>query len=571
MTDREILKERIRTILSQNNWDINLNNFPDLVDMARTMGLDRTELNDLVLEVDRETDKRPFEIVANMTAHIMAEEKGVFSADHAQRIQEAVKGQLEEHIVTAYIIYFLTRGNYQPRERVPPDYHSFRNAWMTDDAWEKYLHGRQEVEWLNEKAYSLEQLGEISFRKKDEAIQFLRTTQFLPSLVTVLTKSASQSAAFSAIIESEADIERRYLRTIYHLNPKLPFRFRGKMYASVRELLNDATAGFDAFQVAASVYRNGHINIWLRETAAGEKHFLTDETGMNGFLTFLYRVQPAAPFYLNGNAYNTPEQLAAAAKINAALWPYVAGAIENQQLQCWLDVADYNQYHSELLDAWKEMQQAEWYSDDEKKQAIVQGFIEITEGNEEQPELEVLPAAIERTSIEAGKQLTQTIQIKLKQTGFIKVFLAIEPATPGVTLSNYRFVLHGAAAQYQATVELVVDPMLLEKNRKYEVQVKVQTVYGHQVLPVTLKTVFPKKAFALLLLKYAGLAAVFMGLTRMVLQLFTQVSPRFADSSFVAFNTWQLPWHLLLFAIPLLLFVAGIYYGIRFIRKMEKI
>ncbi|MEJ7677467.1 MAG: hypothetical protein WKG06_06270 [Segetibacter sp.] len=43
---------------------------------------------------------------------------------------------------------------------------------MTDEAWVKYQKEETEVEWLSEKAHSLAEIGEISFRKPEDAKYF---------------------------------------------------------------------------------------------------------------------------------------------------------------------------------------------------------------------------------------------------------------------------------------------------------------------------------------------------------------------------------------------------------------
>ncbi len=111
---------------------------------------------------------------------------------------------------------------------------------MTDLVWEDYKESLIEVEWLGKKANSLSKLGDISFDNKDDAKYFLRNGNYLPGLVTALTKSATKADEFARIIEEEFDSEKRYLKILYKLNPNLPFRFEDELFTDVSVLLQKA-------------------------------------------------------------------------------------------------------------------------------------------------------------------------------------------------------------------------------------------------------------------------------------------------------------------------------------------
>ncbi|WP_439558761.1 hypothetical protein, partial [Dyadobacter sp.] len=268
-------------------------------------------------------------------------------------IVKGLKNGLEAHEIEGRIISIIKEKGFKPRKEIDKS-RTFRNLWMTDDAWITYQRREIKVEWLGEYAYNLEDVGEITFRKKAESEFYFRNGNYLPSIVSRLTDSASRAAEFERIIEEEKDTDKKYLKILYHLHPALPFRFRGSVYSDIHKLFDDAVQAPESFWMAAALFSKDHFRIWLNESAPQVAMLMPETKDVIAFLTFLYAVNRHYPFYLNNSKFTSPEDLARAMKVNQGIWVNVAQHMENGHLPAWfksIGRADINGRYNAHLEA----------------------------------------------------------------------------------------------------------------------------------------------------------------------------------------------------------------------------
>lgn len=565
------LEECIRESLINNYWDINIYDYPDLIQEAKRLGLDERQLNQKVIEIDSSIDKRPYALIDKAMEEPIS--TGMVQDKDVRKAMEVLEGKLAEPVVVRYLINKIKRHRFEPRNRVPLDWSSFRNPWMTIEAWKKFQENHLEVEWLGEKARTLEEMGEISFRKKEDAQYYFRNSNTLPSLVTLITKNASKADGFSKIIDAEPDVEARYLNIVYCLNPSLPFRFRGEMFRSIGDLINAAFRSPEAFWALASMYSNRYIHIWLKEINADAKIHLTTERDTNGFLTFIYRLNSQYPFYLEQKRFDTPASLASEARINAGIWPEMATAIENGNLRTWFNGIGQQAWNTRLESDMSPIVKSELYSYDDKRLASVQTLIGIVDPTVNKPAVEGMPPAISSLTIEASKPMNLPVKVRMVNDGFLKMGISLDQHIEGVAIDRNAIGFYSQAGKTEELLHISIDPMKLTKGKTYRFNMLLVSVYNTTRIPVEIRAVFPKKAFLMHLVKYGVFGALFFGLISFLVQNLAISIPISTDTNYLDFDRdgWNLPPEYFVYIFPLVLLVGGLIFSVFLIRKIEKI
>ena len=511
MKTMEELEEDIRELLILNNRDINIHNYQDLINNAGELGYDTGALAILVNEVYNKTDWRSYDRIYEQISTSRSAEKGMFYEKDVKEIIESVKSDLSANKVIPYIISIISKApyNFEPRELTPPDWNSFRNVWMNEHAWQHYLKQVEPVSWCDETARTLEQIGEICFRKKEDAIEYLENAHYLLPLITLITRNPARTKSFERIFEEERDIEKRYLTIIYRLNNSLPFRFYGKMYNTLSELLNDGCASNEAFHHLETFYKKGYIHIWLRETKVEAAAHLTDRNDKNGFLTFLYKINDQYPYYLNGEKYGSPALLVDAAKRMGVLWPQISSAIDERYLHTWFAGLNNHHWNEQLDKSISVIANTGLYNEEESKLASVQTLINLIDKDFPQPSVSVTPGSLSLLNTEGSNPITQVIQLRLANSGFVKMHVRIEPVLDGISLDKEVVKFYSLTDNSATQVILTVCPMQLLKDKRYDLQVVITSVYEQIRIPVEVSIIFPKKAYINEMLKYGGIGILF--------------------------------------------------------------
>ncbi|SFF00464.1 hypothetical protein SAMN05518672_1148 [Chitinophaga sp. CF118] len=571
MKTLEELEEDIRELLILNNRDVNIHNYPDLISNARELGFDTGALAVLVSEVYGKTDWRAYDRIYEQLNASETVARGAFFDKDAKQIIESVKNDLPAQKVIPYIISIISKEpyNFEPRDLTPPDWSSFRNFWMHDEAWQRYQQQVEPVYWCDVKATTLEQIGEISFRKKEEAMEYLENKLYLPPLVTLLTRNVSRTKSFERIFEEEKDLEKRYLTIIYRLNNNLPFRFHGKTYNTVAELLNDGCDSHELFLQMEALYGKGHMHIWLKEVNAEQEKFLTEQNDKNGFLTFLYKVNNQYPYYLNGKRYNSPVQLTEAAKNTGVVWPEIFSAINAGHLQTWFAGLNNQHWNDQLVHGISTITSSGFYSEEEHKLATVQTLINLVDPASPIPSVKAVPESLSFLNTEASKPVEQVIQLRLAGSGFVKVKVQLDEEFEGVSIDKEFIKFYSLVDNNTGEIKLRIQPMMLVKDRIYNVNIVVTSIYEQVHIPVTISVTFPKRAYILEMMKFSAIGALFFMLIisiAPVLYNYPDDVNYFSQDTSIS----DLPPGFLGFLFTFLLLISGLWYSYRFIKQKYK-
>ncbi|HYC28201.1 MAG TPA: hypothetical protein VEB42_05280 [Chitinophagaceae bacterium] len=512
MLQEKEIKEQIKELLVLHNGNLKINDHPELIADAQAQGIDLGKLNKWAIEIYQSINWSIFEKIDEKLVELLNLNDGIFKEQDAQVIIELVKGQVGEQQVISYLVQKLAMLGLQPRDRIPLEWSSFVNPWMTDIAWAR-LH-EIVVNWLDEKASTLEKMGEISYRKKEETMQVLRRTYKLPSLVTVITRSSSGDEDYVKIIEEETDIEKRYLRVLYHLNPSLPFRFKEHEYKTIDALLTAACSSPDSFWQLEKVYESGHIHIWVKESSPDNAHKLTDNKDLNGFLTFLYSMDPTYPFFIMEYRFDTAAQLVEEIKRNKSLWQHVAGMISQGSIKVWFAGSGKEIWNDNIEKGLAEVKASAIYRDEEFGKASVQVLINSV--TLEEPVIESSVPAITLVDIEAALPIYELIDLKFVEGEFVKAAVTMSFPVPGLSVTPGDIAFEQPEhLSHQLSVR--IDPAQLTKNKDYQPIIIVETLYQRIEIPLFIRVVYPMKAVLLELGKYAFICSSLCWLARFLI------------------------------------------------------
>lgn len=569
MITLENIRQQITAIMTRQHGDFKLPEHPQLIKDAAEIGMSQRDLSQLANSIAGNLDWKIYEVMDDMLTAALDNHRGVLRDSDVHKIIGQVKDKLAPESALSYLIDKVIKLGLKPRDRIIPDWASFKNPWMTDEAWRRAE--ETTVVWLDENASTLEKMGEISYRKIVETKHAIRNTNALPPLVTLITKNSSKNEEYVNIIQDEPDLAKRYLRVLYHLNPSLPYRFEDKEYTSILALLQDACATSLSFWSLATAYRNKHIHIWLQESGQDAQKHLTDQGELTDFLSFLYKIDGQFPFYLGDSKFDTPLSLAADARASNRHWAAIAEAFERGTIRAWLAGTDHAPYNQDIDDMKATTAQLGYFDAAESNKAMVQGFINSVDATAVKPHIVSSVKAISMPALEAGNAVTQVIDLRLANEGFVKATVYMNSAVPGVSIDTTAVIFHSQENNTLQTVTLTIHPLQLVKNKQYEFSIAIESLYENIEIPVIIKAVFPRKVFLLQLAKYALIFALFFGGIRFLMDMIAPT--RFNSGAYIPYSISNdsVPFLALLVVVPLLLLVVGLLFATRLIKKYEKI
>jgi hypothetical protein len=569
MTSLESLRQQLSDLLILNHGDIRITEYPQVVADARELGFNTGQLSQLIQQLYSETDWRPFEVINTRLEIIFR--RGIITTEQFEEMVLLAEDKINRNIVQKYVISELTKRGFKPRETNHPDPISIHNKWMTDLVWEEYKESLIEVEWLGQKANSLTKLGEISFQNKEDAKYFLRNGNYLPGLVTALSKSATKADAFARIIEDEFDSEKKYLRVLYRLNPRLPFRFQDKSYTSILELLREACSTYESYNALLESYRKGELQIWIQESDPAIASNLGTQYNLNNFLGFLYKTDSRLPFYINHNRYQTPEELTEHARKDFAIWPDIAQSIADKSLGEWFAGIGKDDWNDQIENSYSYISNAGYYFQNEINLGVVQALLHIIEPLSEKPRLHTDQQKVQLLSINGGTTLNHGIGLVLENQGYIKVKAYFKFIKGGISLDKDIFEFNSLKGKERDTINIIIDTLLLQKDQIYNLELVVSSVYQDIIIPVEIKVVFPKKAYIAKMVLYSFLTALYFGVFRFLLGIFLNDKdwildyPHDGNPGNAIGNAPLISFFLFLF------FILGGIFSFRLVKKFEKI
>ena len=568
MQPLESLDDQIKDAILVNGGDIDIADYPYIIKEAEEQGISRPELARRIRKVYESIDWRPYNKIDKLLEPIIL--KGSITEKEVYTIVKESELDLQRPKVENYILSNIRKRGFSPREKNAFEHDSFKNRWMTEDAWQRYEREKTAVVWLEEPAHSLEEMGEISLRKPEDARYFLRNTNYLVPLVTLLTKSPSKADEFSRIIEYEPNLDKRYLEVLYHLNRELPFRLNNEDFATINDLFARTATDHSLFTSAAEQYSKGHIHIWLNETDAINADKLTGGYDFNSFLKFLYKINNYHPFYLDALRFDTPEQLTQQAQEDASLWSKIAEATTNGEIQVWLAGIGKQNWVNAYDTHLQTIHEYAVYTDEEKQLAAVQSLIQLVNPDAPYPTIVSDQQKVALLTIEGSKTVQHSIHLRLVNAGFTKADIFFDNKIDGISLNNRDCTLWSQGGATNCTFVITIAALQLIKNKVYITNIHIDTAYQNVVIPLHVRVIFPLKAYLLQVLKYAFFGALFFALVRYATGAMAN-HPSWFSLEQIPDRYPYLPENYLAYFAGLLLLLSGLIGAIFLIKKGEKI
>jgi len=242
------------------------------------------------------------------------------------------------------------------------------------------------VEPFGERCYNPLQLARSLFNHPHKSEEYLDDASLIKHDIAHLSDS-SKALEFGRIFKSEADPYKRYLKIIYKLHNKLPYRIGNNVSETFKELLQKGFQHHDFYDELVDEFINGRLQIWLRETDPENAAKLGEGFGYEDFLKFIYKVDPNYPFYLNDRLFLTPADLVVEAQKNLSFWEDFYRHVENGQLPIWFDSIGKEQWNRQYQSNTGVIANSGYHDEQETKLAVVQSLICTIDPTIEAPKL----------------------------------------------------------------------------------------------------------------------------------------------------------------------------------------
>ncbi|HEY5408528.1 MAG TPA: hypothetical protein VIJ92_15650 [Ginsengibacter sp.] len=561
------LDDQIKEIILLNGGDIDIANYPNIIKEAEKQGLSRADLARKINKILEGLDLRPFREMDNRLEEFIL--KGIITEKEAEAIITEVSQQVTKAVATNYITSTLRNRKFEPRYHKAFEHDSFKNLWMTDEVWDKVK--RNTVIWLGKEAHSLEELGTISYQDPTEAKYYLQDANSLVPIINRLTGNPADGDRFSKIINNERNIDNRYYRVLYSLNPQLEFRLNTENAKNIYALLDITSEQYSNFKLAADFFSSGFIPIWIELTDTANAKKLPPSHEFNDFLKFIYSVKPSHPFFLNSIRFSTPELLVKNAQENAGTWQQIAAAVVNQSLLTWFQGIGRQDWVDKINNKFYEIDKISFYTAEEKNLAVVQFIINLIDTESQFPSLALSADNITMLQLEGSKPATTSFTISLSKPGFTKAHFYLDPEQEGISLSETAYTFWRQNNDYETVVNLNIDTLKLLKSKLYSFDIKIDTEFENLLVPVKIEVVFPKKAFILQLVKYGVSGAFVFALIRFLAGSINGNYGIFSlENLYASISTSSLQ-NMIFYFVLLCLLVAILISSVFFIRKIEKI
>lgn len=499
-------------------------------------------------------------------------EDGELSRQEALRIiKKGVENDLNEIEVRNHLNHELMARNFKPRSAIThADF--FDNEWLTDEAFEiKRKRVIPDVFIFGKKVSSLKEIGHVLFVNTDKAkIEYLHNAIYLPQDVAKLENS-EKALEFEKIINSENDINKRFLKVVYYLNPDLPFVIDNISYPTINHLFDKTSYDYALFLNTANNYHQGFIHIWLTQCDTANAAKLTPGFDYNDFLKFLYQINKNHPFYINEEKFDTPLQLIEKAKKSKFYWGKISDAMLNGQLPVWFAgigkyewIAQYNKQTEAFIDA-------DYYNTEDKKLAAVQTLIQIIDPLITYPKIAAIPKSMQLLSVEGSHAIEQPVLLKLENEGFLKAKILLDRVNEGIWLHVNEATFQSQSLHTETKVLLHINAPKLIKDKVHSFNIEVKTIYETLTIPVAIKVVFPKKAYYIQLIKYAFVGAIFFGGIRFLVGAMTSTNSWLENEYDNYRGINNLPENYFAYFIALVLFITVLISSFFIIKKIEKI
>lgn len=551
---------------------------PDIKAAIKTLNkaFDQLKTNEGIEDWFQKLNKERYDNGINAIKFLLDHDtkRGILYKDDAlELIEIGKKNELNEEEIRGYIYNQLIFKGFSERSEIKQS-DFLDNDWMSDSAFEeKKARKAVDIKVLDRPVNSLLQLGKVLYdlpeRTKNE---YINNVAYLPAAINLIEASDAKARVYEKIINEEKDINKRYLKIIYSLNGALPFRLGPSQFNNIVELFAETKNNSDSFFFAVDSYKKGYIQIWLNLTDKSTALKLPESKEYNAFVQFFLSVAPRHPVYLYKEKFDTPQSLIGKAKTDHSYWARIIEAMSGGLLPVWFAGIGKSNWNLAYNAATQPILNAGYYTDSDKKLACVQALIQIIDTSVSNPEITSDVSKIEALSIDASKLYQSKIVLQLSNIGFTKARVYFDNSIPGVTVSAPSLEFNSLTGNARHELNIIVNPFNLIKDKTYQVNLIVESIFQTITIPVIVKVIFPKKVYFLYLAKYGFFGALFFLALRSLLNLFTGGArayyPTMPNFSNFMYN---LPYSYFGYTAILIISILGIWGVNHLVKKIEKL
>lgn len=529
-----------------------------------------TELNNARLQKGEEALKDSIE-------HMMLDG----SADRAEIqlcFERGIKYELTNEETALILNKRLELGNFKPYGNVSGSTLVEKllsiDSWMTAEKITEAETIKREKDSLKiqilpgKYATTIAEVGTILFNDPVEAKEIIKE-DLLKQVIA--QKDIVLAREISTISKSCKDLNSAFLQIVYKLNNSLPFPFVNQQKAkNILELTSMIFENDQTLKSGKDDLKKGYIENWLKETdkQAHTKLISIRDTAENfeqAFLAMLYSFNPSLPYRFASNILvKNVNELSVEIQKNSNNWNGGKTELYNGSIITWLQ----NTGHVDIVNKWENLK-----NNFKSKDIGLEEFIHILNSQTEYSKINTDITTIDYPVIQSGKIIQTVINLSLKNRGYSAVSFSFSKELPGVYLSEKNMDFNAAADQNMRSFSLSINSALLLKGVDYNTSIIINTSANQKLeIPVSFRIVFPKNAFILESLKYAGIVSAFFVLVRLIISsgypdwlntnfnFFLQYNSGFGYTSNFSIFGWS-------FFLFLACIITGIYFLTKYLSK----
>jgi hypothetical protein len=498
--------------------------------------------------------------------------RGVYEKeDGLALIEKGLRYDLSEEEVRGFIYNQLVILGFSERaDSKQADF--LDNEWMSEAGYaNKRARSSVRHTVLDRSVSSVQQLGKVLYDQPAQAKQrYIHSTAYLPGLVSTFEGSDAKGRVYENMINEEKDIDIRFLKIIYRLNPSLPFKIDEQDFDYISNLFAQTKNSKSLFLNVIESFKKGHLQLWLQATDQQKAALLPSENNYVGFLRFLLKIEPSHPVIISNELFETPSALISKAKNDPSYWPKITEAVGNGILPAWFEGIGKSSWNREYNTAIEPIINAGYYTEQDKKTASVFTLMKIIDPTIKNPEVVTETKSISLLSVDASKGLTQPVSLKLQNTGFVKTRIYIDQPVEGISLPQNTVAF--SSQNNAAIINVVIDPIKLDKDKTYTLHIIVESIYQTITIPFTIRVIFPRSAYVKYLLKYGAFGMLFFFIIRLLLTAFTQDSRMYFTDIPSAGSFWgNSVEYQFGYVLAFLILLFGIWGAYRLTKNKEKI
>lgn len=424
----------------------------------------------------------------------------------------------------SYLLDSMRQAGFAPVKTVNQSPNLLLATWTPGGA---PLTGRPHTKVLGQDVYSLAEAGQVLYDAltagDERAARGLDTEEYLANIAQDLKENDALLDLRAIVHDRKLNQTQKRLTALYLLGPGLPYHSEEltEAFTSPAQLLTRTASSARDFAAAETAFKAGFLQIWLQAAATAEvKAAIPSKKTALDYRRFSHAAAPQFPLWIGTQSFAGPAQLAAYIRQDENTWKMVSGSLEVGYLSPWLQAlgkADILEQQVRLATALVG-QDLDTNSEKGRKLAV-QALLQALDPPATTPDLQPDVAELPLTGLSGEELAERTLTLTNPTGGYQRVFLALEPALEGVSLSATELFFDQRAPGQQLTVTVTGNAAAMPRDGRHAARLMVRSAYRELAVPVTAEAVFPVKAFAMFVGGAALALAVVFGAVRYLLGL----------------------------------------------------